>query len=103
MDDKEAQQNQQEIESEGKQIKQIMEMPGWDLIEKAFKEEIMDLQSIRNVDDSDAESALQDMKSRNMSVKKMMNWWRKIHGKVERKAFNEDNLHQDSHIRQFEE
>ena len=93
--------NQEKIEREGNQMEQLMEYPGWDMIEQEFKKEIMDLQSIRNVDDSDAESALADMRARNMAVKKMMNWWRTIHGKVDRKAFNANRNEQDSHIRQF--
>jgi len=99
MSDKEK--TQAEIKSEGERIAHTFETPGWELIEKMFKEEIMDLQSIKNIDDSDAESALTDMKARSAAVDKMMGWWRKIHGKVERKAFNESGSAEDSHIKHF--
>lgn len=95
--------SENKVQSEGERIKQVMDMPGWELIEKMFEDEIMDLQSIKNVDDSDAETALADMKARNMSVTKMMNWWRKIHGKVERKAFNKSNNKESSHIQHYDE
>lgn len=94
---------EKEIQSEGEQIAQVMGMPGWDLIEAEFEKEIMDLQSIQNIDDSSADAALADMKARNMSVKKMMAWWRKIHGKVERKAFNKKNSPEESHIRHYDD
>lgn len=75
--------------TDGEKLKLMTEHEGWAIAYQKLSDKIMDLQFIANVDDSDANKALIDMKARKYAVALLWDWVNNdILGSVEQHIIN---------------
>lgn len=75
---------------EGEKFQRIAESEAWSELKRILADKMMDLQSIRNVDSSSAESAVLDLKARNMAIDTLMEAIREVEGRSDQHKGNKD-------------
>lgn len=73
---------------EGEKFQRINESETWAEIKGILTEKIMDLQSIRNLTDTDPEQIIIDLKARNYSIDTLLALIRDIEGRAEQHKAN---------------
>jgi len=82
-----------EILSDGEKIKLMVEGDAWSIVRKKMLNQIMDLQSVRNVEiASNPAEILIDIKARLVVIDTLLNFLREIEGMAEQYDSNKDIL-----------
>lgn len=74
--------------SEGEKWKHFVEGEMWQKAREKLVNKIMDAQSVNNVDMTDAQKALDDIRARKATVEMMWEWIQEIEGLAEQHEFN---------------
>lgn len=77
---------------EQRPIAKLLETEGWNEARAKLVERIMDLQNAFNVDDSDANALVIDIKSRKMATNILYDWLREVEGTKEQYNANKLTL-----------
>jgi len=85
-----------EIISNEKLISEIINHQGWKLVRERFIESILDLQNAFNLDDSDAQKFLIDVKARKIATTLLYDFLKQIEGSTE--VVNDNFNTKDTHI-----
>jgi len=92
-----------EMEREGQMIEDFSKSDGWRWIKDRFTEEIMDLQSIRNIDPQlSPEGVVLDIKARHTAVDILLKMIQKVEGRASQHANNKQVIRIDEEIIYFE-
>lgn len=71
------------IQKQGGDAAMYIQTEGWNLVKEIFQNEIMDLQSIKNLDSSKPDELLADIRARNTAIDILMKVIRLVEGKAE--------------------
>lgn len=85
--------------TEGELLQMLVEHDAWPLARKKLTDRILDLQSIKNIDTSDVQTLVTDIKARNAAVDILMEWLREIEGIADQHKNNQLNVtEEDSYV-----
>jgi len=80
---------------DGQRIEDFVKSPAWGLIKMKLTNKIMDLQSIMNVDPTNPEQAILDLKARMMCVSTLLEWLREVEGAAEQHSTNQTIINEE--------
>lgn len=80
----------QEIQKKGRALADMVESAGWGYVEPALKEKILDLQNINNIESTEANEVLAEIKARKMAADILYQWLKiDVYGDLEQTESNE--------------
>ena len=82
----------QQIITDGEAIKETLKSNGWGLIRAKLTEQIMDLQSVMNIDAENPEEVVRDIKARRTAIDILVSWLKDVEGDLEQYEDNKNLL-----------
>lgn len=74
---------EKEIVERGKALQDLVKSDGWQEVKTKIMDKIMELQSIMNLDSTDADQMVIDAKARVMSISCLKEWLEEVEGDAE--------------------
>ena len=93
----------QEVLSDGDQLSLMIKGTGWAIARKRLIDQVMDLQSIRNINEAEPEKMMLDIKARNTAVDILIDWLKDIEGSAEqfKNNFGESDKEREEIVLRF--
>lgn len=89
--------------SEGEEVGLMVEGRGWGIVKAKLDARILDLQNINNLDFTNEQTVLFDLKARKMAADLLFSWLKDdVYGFAEQQKANADAMH-DSPVEEFVE